>query len=259
MKQLFNILIFLSFLGCNVKNLISDKNYRVKGIELKGDKRIVYLKYDATNKKAYSLSEPPPDAILERTTKLANSLAVENKTSNTNLNTDQKLELASKVVTLGERTVAVNVLRDALFRLSELNINNENKKLEDGYKILFDSILSTAKKIALADLKNAEAKKIDAEFKLKSLDQSLDAKTNYQIGIKNLIDKNVESSKVIFKELYEKYPRYFNIDEINKKLDELSKNGINEDEWKKLYRFILDGKTWRIDENLIRQIQDQIK
>ncbi len=265
MKTKFILLTVSLFLfSCTSYNLISEKNLKVKGLKLKGDKRISYVIYDSEQKKTFTLSEPPPDAIMERATKLANNIGVKNGSTNTDVTTSQQIELANNVVQLGERTVAVNILRDALFRLSEMNVNNRNSPLELSYKSLFDSILSASKQIAIADIlklkvKKAEAEseklkqeteKIKSEIQLKELDFNLDAKTNYQTALKFLLEKNTTNSLYAFKELYAKYPTHYNIDEINKKLKELNKDGMTDDEWTLLYKFIANGKMWGMEDSL---------
>ena len=111
MKKIILLCAVIVFMNsCSTYNLISEKDIKVKGIKLKGDKRVSYIIYDSTSKKTFTLSEPPPDAIIEKATKLANSVGIKNNTTNTDINTSQQIELANNVVQLGERTVAVYIL-----------------------------------------------------------------------------------------------------------------------------------------------------
>ena len=265
MKKLILLCAGIVFLNsCSSYNLVSENDIKVKGIKLKGDKRVSFVIYDATTKKTFTLSEPPPDAIMEKATKLANIVGIKNNTTNTDINTSQQIELANNVIQLGERTVAVNILRDALFRLSEMNVNNRNTKLEDSYKTLFDSIISCSKQVALADILKLKVKKeqaetekikqetekIKSEIELKELDFNLGCKVNYQTALNFLLEKNVKNSLSSFKELYEKYPTHYFIDEINSKLKELNKDGMSDSDWKLLFKFIIKNNTNGINEEI---------
>mgnify|MGYP000901194857 CR=1 FL=1 len=148
--------IFIS--SCTTVKIVSTSKLSAKSLKLKSDKRVSYFIYDKDSNRTYSLSEPPPDAILEKTVSVVNNVKVKDQ-----VDVSQKMDLASKVIQLGERTVAVNILRDALFRLSEMNINNRNKPLEPGYKSLFDSILSASKTIAITQELQAQVEKVKAE------------------------------------------------------------------------------------------------
>jgi hypothetical protein len=252
MKNLLFLIIAVLVTSCNVKNLISENGYKAKGITLKGDKRITFIKYDATLKKSYTLSEPPPDAILEKATNLANSLSLKNETSKTDLSTEQKVELANKVISLGERTVAVNILRDALFRLSEMNLNNNNEKLEEGYKSLFDSILSASKEIALADKAKAEAQKVEAEVKKINALGIGDLESQ---AFEFLLKKDLENSKLSFKKSFEIFPSYHNVDEINKLLSNYTIDNITQEDWNYIFKTINEKYSWKLS----KETKDKIK
>ena len=252
MKKVILTFLCLVFFNCSVKTLISENEYKVKGITLKGDSRITYVKYDVLNKRTYTLSEPPPDAILEKATKLANSLTLKNETSKTDLATDQKVELASKVISLGERSVAVNILRDALFRLSEMNVNNSNVKLEDSYKVLFDSILSVSKQIALADKAKAEAQKMEAEVKKINSLGVADLETQ---AFEQLISKELEKAKISFEKAYQIYPTYHNIKEIKDLLSDYDDDTIKMEEWNSIYKKIVEQFSWKMP----KEIKDKFK
>ncbi|QQR98502.1 MAG: hypothetical protein IPK18_02945 [Sphingobacteriales bacterium] len=278
MKNLFIILIStLLWYSCTTTKMVSSEKLNAKTIKLKGDKRVIHFIYDADSNRTYTLSEPPPDVILEKTFGILNKVKTSDK-----VDVEQKLDIANKAFSLGERTVAVNILRDALFRLSEMNINNRNKPLAPGYKELFDSIIAASKTIAIsqiikaeaekinAETKNkeveikktdAETKKIKAEIELQELDLNNGAYKNYQKTIKFLIDKDYKNAANYLEQLYDKYPKYFNIDPIYKELNKLSKNNkMTEENWKKLYKYIIDEKlTWKIDEELVEKIKELAK
>lgn len=269
MKNLFLIfLIGIIFSSCSTIKMISSTKYELKTLKLKGDKRVVHVIYDIDSNRTYTLSEPPPDVILEKTLKVLNNTNVGEITS------EQRLDLSNKAIALGERTVAVNILRDALYRLSEMSINNRNQPLESGYKALFDSILSVSKSIAIVQVLAAEADKLKAEaennkavdqknkseIKLLELNLEISAYDNYQTAIQFLIDKDFNNAMAYFKGLYEKYPSHFNISEIYDELKKLSNKNITSKDWKSLYQFIINKKlTWRIKPELIEKLKEFAK
>jgi hypothetical protein len=168
MKTNLGLLITFSFslVSCTSYNLINNDITTVKGLKLNGERRVSFVIYDSESKRTYILNEPPPDVMMERAATIINNIDVKSKTTDTDVNTNQKIELANKVIQLGERTVAVNILRDALYRLSEMNVNNRNSKLDESYKTLYDSILSISKQIALADILKLKIKENETKTAL---------------------------------------------------------------------------------------------
>jgi hypothetical protein len=245
MKKIMIMLVLLVTLiiqGCSIHTLVKNDKGSAKVYKLKADRRVTYFIYDYTNNKTFTLSEPSPDVILERTTDITNKLGIGNATSDT-VSTSQKIKLANKAIELGERTVAVNILRDALFRLNEMNINNRNAPIEVTYKTLFDSILNASKQIALAEVikqkkELIEAKNEEAKINIVEKASALDL---YQKGIQFLLNKDDKNALNHFKKMFADYPTYFNIDEINKKLIELSKPNFDNSKWKELYNFIVNA------------------
>lgn len=262
MKNLifFTISIIL-ISSCSTIKIVSSSKITAKSIKLKGDKRISYFIYDEESNRTYTLSEPPPDVIFEKTLNILNKVKVSEK-----VNAEQKLDLATKAIQLGERTVAVNILRDALFRLSEMNINNRNLPLEPSYKTLFDSILAASKSVALSQLLQAqvekvqaETKKLEAEIQLQTMNHELGGYANYQTAMRFLLKKDKDNALSYLEELYKLYPTHFNIDKILSKLKSLSNNkNMTDEKWIELYRYILDGLTWRIDADITKEFNSAI-
>lgn len=202
MKNLLiiTVLTVILFASCTSVKIVSSPNLKAKSMKLEGNKRVSYFIYDERENRTYTLSEPPPDAILEKSLNALGKVDVEGQVT-----AEMKLDLASKVIQLGERTVAVNILRDALFRLSEMNINNRNQPLELGYRSLFDSILIASKTVAISDIIKAEAdkakaetkkleaetQKAEAEIQLKKLDFDAGAYANYQTAVQFLLIKTM--------------------------------------------------------------------
>ncbi|MFN8284741.1 MAG: hypothetical protein U0U67_16070 [Chitinophagales bacterium] len=270
MKNLLiiTVLTVILFASCTSVKIVSSPNLKAKSMKLEGNKRVSYFIYDERENRTYTLSEPPPDAILEKSLNALGKVDVEGQVT-----AEMKLDLASKVIQLGERTVAVNILRDALFRLSEMNINNRNQPLELGYRSLFDSILIASKTVAISDIIKAEAdkakaetkkleaetQKAEAEIQLKKLDFDAGAYANYQTAVQFLLDKDYENALSYLQQLYSKYPEHFNIDEILSRLKELSKNKtISNEDWIKIYEFILDKHYWKIRPDLVENLKQSV-
>lgn len=105
------------------------------------------------NGEAYIVSEPSPDTAVKATMDLASQLKYEDS-----VDAELKLKYATEVAQLGKRTVATTVLRDALYKMSELRAaGNELKEHEIG---LFETILATAERIAIAELTEKQSELI---------------------------------------------------------------------------------------------------
>jgi hypothetical protein len=100
--------------------------------------------------KAYIISEPSPDTAVQASLDLAGELKYLEE-----VDANLKLKYATEVAQLGKRTVATTVLRDALYKLSELRAAGNTITAEE--KELFTTILATAERIALAELTEQQA------------------------------------------------------------------------------------------------------
>ncbi len=110
------------------------------------------------NGKATMLSEVQPDAVITSVLKFTNSLKLKDK-----IEADQLVEITEAVTSLGERTEAVNILRDALYRLAEMKNSGDLDKITES---LFCKIIESAETIALADKLKNEAEKVSASAEL---------------------------------------------------------------------------------------------
>lgn len=211
------------------------------------------------------LSEPPPDIA----TKLATDLGAKVNVTN-QVDASLYMSTAKEIASLGKRTASVNMLRDALYKLSEMRMAGN---IDIDTKDLFCEILGaikemhalemeaekTAQKAEETKQKEAETKKVEAQteqYLLKnnfSDNEELGAKRNYQIAIQKIFDEDIDDAKHYFEALYKKYPVHFNIDEINKELKKY--NGkISSEERKKIYDFLLKN-PWGIDVSIINKLK----
>lgn len=107
------------------------------------------------NGKATMLSEVQPDAVITSVMKFTNSLKLKDE-----INAQQLAEITQAVTSLGERTEAVNILRDALYRLAEIRAQGT---IDNTTETLFCKIIQSAETIALADKLKNQAKLQRAE------------------------------------------------------------------------------------------------
>ncbi|MEQ3656266.1 MAG: hypothetical protein ABNH00_10420 [Dokdonia sp.] len=149
------ILLQLSFIliGCGSIRKLEDGAYIAS---YKADDRgsLLFVNKD----KATMLSEVQPDAVITSVMKFTNSLKLKDK-----IEADQLVEITEAVTSLGERTEAVNILRDALYRLAEMKNSGD---LDQITETLFCKIIESAETIALTDKLKNEAKKLNAEVAL---------------------------------------------------------------------------------------------
>jgi hypothetical protein len=94
------------------------------------------------------ISEPPPDVIVTSVVDLLGKMDFGKAGSAGSASGELKANIAQSVTELGKRTAAVNILRDALYRLQEMRNNNHINSDEIG---LFEKILAAATTIAKSD------------------------------------------------------------------------------------------------------------
>lgn len=178
------------------------------------------------------LSEVSPDAAVTNVTNLTSKLTA-SLSGGEKLSAEQVTQISQNLTQLGQRTVAVSILRDALYRLEEFNINAGGKPMDSLTYSLFMHILDNANQIAQAELKKEETKQEEVklkqekalveqkELKLKelTLTQQIDsrsalAKHYEKEGFKALINDDFESALDNFNKAEETYPTFRSVYEI---------------------------------------------
>lgn len=91
------------------------------------------------------VAEPPPDTAIESSGKL-----IAKVTASEGASGELTGELAQKIIDLTKRTQAIVILQDSLFRLELAYANGAIDR--EGWRDGFESVLDTARVIALADL-----------------------------------------------------------------------------------------------------------
>lgn len=189
------------------------------------------------------LSEPPPDIA----TKLATDLGANVKITN-EIDASLYMSTTKAIAELGKKTASVNMLRDALYKMSEMSMS---KTLDSNSVSLFKEILKSIESMHKLEMDATKVEKINAETdKVKAEteqilakgsfieNEELGAKKNYQIAIQYLIDKDLDNAKSYFKAMYDKYSLHFRIDEINDELQKYDSAKMDETKWKSIYDFV---------------------
>jgi hypothetical protein len=145
-KQVIAILLAGLMSGCST----------TQKIEVPTNKNaMTVIDYDATRRGTYLLktkegkivivSEPSPDVAIQITT----SLGLSAKTIGSIAEPNLKAEYASKVVDLASRSQTLQVLRESLFRLSEMGASSD--LTVDERVRLFQSVLKTIEVISVQE------------------------------------------------------------------------------------------------------------
>jgi hypothetical protein len=162
MKKVILLLLLFLIASCNVhkttlKELKNTKsNYQMSYDALRRG-AILSIKSDGTLDKI--LSEVQPDAAIAQTIGITTNLSAK-LASGDDFSAEQITNITESLTTLGERTAAVNILRDALYRLEEHCINFPSNCSSDEYWKRYDIVIK-----AVTDLQGqlTEQKKADVE------------------------------------------------------------------------------------------------
>jgi len=126
--------------------------------------------YVGSDKKVRVLAENPPDAAIQSIVKIGAELKGIEGIGDAEL----ALETQKSIAELGKRTAAVNMLRDALYRLNELYYANQDAEVDFREKLL------------------------DKDFSLlKEYETSNNSTTKKEVDFFNLFEKVIESAKEI--------------------------------------------------------------
>jgi type III secretion system FlhB-like substrate exporter len=144
MKFMVAIIVALATAsGCQSTKRI-DTNLGVSVIDYSANRRGTYL--IDKDKAPLIISEPAPDVATE----IIAALGISGESIGDIGSAELKAEYASKVVDLAKRSQTLQVLRESLFRLSEMSINTDVPP--ETRIALFIQVLETVKTIALTEL-----------------------------------------------------------------------------------------------------------
>lgn len=261
--KILSLVVLWTIISCSSASKIS---------ELKDNSGTVFanhISYDASRRGSLIykdaknnlvvISEPPPDVA----TKLATDLGAKVNVNGA-VETEAYLSTSKAIAELGKRTAAVNMLRDALYKMSEMSLS---QTLDSTTVKLFNKILTSVENMHKAEMEQARTESIEAEakvvaaqnnqIKLKNIfedNETLGAKKNYQLAVQLLLDKRFDDAKLYFNALYKKYPIHFNIDEINELLKKYDGSKLTDDNWKEIYK-ALKSNTWGMENETIDKLK----
>ena len=157
--------------------LLSCSTFRIPASTIKslGDTDAYVVAFDATSRASvihlYNdekngeqirvISEVPPDAIVSSTIELLAKISSQQGAET--ISAEGQVKIAEAVSQLGKRTAAVNILRDALYRLQEMR---GNQAITENDAKLFKIVLDSAVQIAKAELVENETRLVSERISL---------------------------------------------------------------------------------------------
>ena len=204
-----------------------------------------FMVYDATRrgsfyfvdyktKKLKVVSEPPPDVVSMLSKELSGNANVLDK-----VNIDAKFKAVESIAELGKRTAAVNILRDALYKLAEIKISNDS--IDARTERLFLEALKVACQITVTETEFALAEQYKSLSNMTPEqinaipNKSNTAMFEYNTIIKSILsmdfsEKNLQAKDTAIlkkaindlKSFDEKHPQYFSAWELYTKLKNLA-------------------------------------
>ncbi|EJL72484.1 hypothetical protein [Chryseobacterium populi] len=263
-KLLLIPMLVLLLTGCNSMSKISD----LKDIE--GKTLAHHVSYDASRRgsliftdkegRVIVISEPPPDVATKLATELGAKADIIGKA-----NIDLYLQTTKSIAELGRRTSAVNILRDALYKLTELKLRDNG--LDGQTTALFNKILEAVKDISYVELQNAKTETEQAEAEKSKAKAKEALLTNNIVSFDNeaaqqlenqafelLLDKKYSEAKEKFKTVDEIFPKYHSAYDIYRYL----KNNESEADDKKILQDIYSKYRWGMPIRYQLEIRERI-
>jgi hypothetical protein len=148
-KGLAVIVLLALVFGCSATRKIEVPNANVTVIDYGANRRGAYL-FDSEDGSVL-VSEPSPDVAKD----IASSLGLSADTIGDLAKPELKAEYAARVVNLASRSQTLQVLRESLFRLSEMGAGSELSVEQRLW--LFSKVLDTVRLIAATEFANSEA------------------------------------------------------------------------------------------------------
>jgi hypothetical protein len=149
-KHLAFLLMIAIVAGCAPTRRIHDPTSNVTVIDYSAGRRGAYI-FKGADDKTVIVSEPSPDIAKSITT----SLGLSAETIGDIASPELKVAYAGKVIDLANRSQTLQVLREALFRLSEMGASYDLTKKQR--VALYNKVLDTVKVIAATEFANSKA------------------------------------------------------------------------------------------------------
>jgi hypothetical protein len=147
------------------------------------DGKTYWFDYDASRRGAVLIpgyekggvaicAEPSPDVAMEFANKFLAKLSYQGVTAET------QAEINTKVLQLAQRTQTIMYLRESLYRLCELSVNN--RLSVDQIMELYEKVIAAAEELAKAEVSQAaaaqataEARKAEIDLEIRKLSQEI--------------------------------------------------------------------------------------
>jgi hypothetical protein len=137
------------------------------------DGKTYWFDYDASRRGAFLIpgndkedvvicAEPSPDVAMEFANKFLAKLSYQGVTAET------QDEINTKVLQLAQRTQTIMYLRESLYRLCELSVNN--RLSVDQIMELYEKVIAAAEELAKAEVNQAAAARAAAETRKAEID-----------------------------------------------------------------------------------------
>jgi len=151
-KSIASILLVSLIFGCSTTKKINVPDVGMTVIDYGPDRRGSYL-LKTKDGRHVIVSEPSPDVAQE----ITSSLGLSAKTIGDLVEPELKAAYANKVVDLASRSQTLQVLRESLFRLSEMGASSD---ITTGQRVaLYKKVLDTIRLIALTEFADSGASK----------------------------------------------------------------------------------------------------
>ncbi|MHC4759425.1 MAG: hypothetical protein ACYTE8_12280 [Planctomycetota bacterium] len=160
-KTIIAILLSVLLCGCSTTKRINVPEAGITVIDYGAHRRGAYL-LKTNNGKQIIVSEPSPDVAKEITASLGLSASTIGTIKDPNL----KAKYATNVVDLANRGQTLQVLREALFRLSEMGASSDIS--DEQRTILYSKVLDTIIMMEATAFANTDAPK-EAKASLKNI------------------------------------------------------------------------------------------
>jgi hypothetical protein len=152
-------------------------------LSMNSNRRIsyVFLRPDTENEgkmRPIVVSEPPPDTALQQTVELVGKL-----TAGAKLTGEASFKDTQTIVNLTQRTQAIVILRDSLFRLAEARANGFIKDPE--WLKQYEDVLDIAKEIALFERRELEQEQAKLETAKTNLSEAVAVKEAAKIALES--------------------------------------------------------------------------
>jgi hypothetical protein len=231
MKNIILIALSIALLsGCKSQNLhqtdakplnkFTDINKSSYQTTYDASKRgsIVYINYATDGIKL--LAEPPADAIVSALSEFTSKLDLKGEVT-----IDAANSYLESVTKLNSSSVSNTMMRDALYRLNEMQFNGWN--FEGNYKDAFEKIMNLIETVAKLELQKVEKENLNSEkeiLKLKNPDINIDlVRKTEREGYEAILEDKVPEAIDKFKTVNELFPSYHNAYELTIYLKKLQK------------------------------------